>query len=177
MTEQIVKLKSDARLEVQVTAQDVRDLICQRATEQEVALFLAHCKSHRLDPFTKEAYLVKYGDKPAAIITNYTVFNARAQMHDDYLGIEDVTEAKTLGLDSNVTYTVKADDDGTGFTVEYGFNEDADRMFEVLGSDYGTDYVYKQNGSYVYRDVKDDDNAEQLGMTLYFVIKIVSVNA
>ncbi len=94
-----------------------------------------------------------------------------------YLGIEDVTEAKTLGLDSNVTYTVKADDDGTGFTVEYGFNEDADRMFEVLGSDYGADYVYKQNGSYVYRDVTDDDNAEQLGMTLYFVIKIVSVNA
>lgn len=89
MTEQIVKFKSDAGLEVQVTAQDVRDLICKKATEQEVALFLAHCKSHRLDPFTKEAYLVKYGDKPAAIITNYNMFNARAQMHDDYLGIED----------------------------------------------------------------------------------------
>lgn len=89
MDTQIVKFKSDAGLEVQVTAQDVRNLICQKATEQEVALFLAHCKSHRLDPFTKEAYLVKYGDKPAAIITNYNMFNARAQMHDDYLGIED----------------------------------------------------------------------------------------
>ena len=89
MDTQMVKFKSDTGQEVQVTAQDVRNLICQRATEQEVALFLAHCKSHRLDPFTKEAYLVKYGDKPAAIITNYNMFNARAQMHDDYLGIED----------------------------------------------------------------------------------------
>lgn len=89
MNTQLVRFKADSGQEVQVSAQDVRNYICDRATDSEVALFLAHCAAHHLDPFTKEAYLVKYGDKPASIITNYNMFNSRAQKHEDYLGIED----------------------------------------------------------------------------------------
>lgn len=89
MSDSIVKFKADSGQEITVTAQDVTNLICERATPQEVALFLKHCQAHRLDPFTKEAYLIKYGDKPASIVTNYNVFNARAQQFPDYEGIED----------------------------------------------------------------------------------------
>lgn len=90
MTNQIVRFKNDAGVEVQVTAEDVTRLICPLADEKEVALFLAHCQAHHLDPFTKEAYLIKYDrSKPASIVTNYNVFNARAQRFADYRGIED----------------------------------------------------------------------------------------
>ena len=87
--QQIVKFKNDAGAEIEITPQDVTALICPQANKKEVALFLAHCAAHRLDPFTKEAYLIKYGDNPASIVTNYNVFNARAQRFEDYLGIED----------------------------------------------------------------------------------------
>ena len=86
---QIVKFTNDAGQAVEITPRDVTALICPNADQKEVALFLAHCAAHKLDPFTKEAYLIKYGDKPASIVTNYNVFNARAQKFDDYVGIED----------------------------------------------------------------------------------------
>ena len=38
-------------------------------TDQEVAMFLNLCKYQRLNPFLKEAYLVKYGNQPATIVT------------------------------------------------------------------------------------------------------------
>lgn len=86
---QIVRFKADSGQEVTITPKDVTDLICPAATQQEVGLFLAHCQAHHLDPFTKEAYLIKYGSAPASIVTNYNVFNARANRFDDYEGIED----------------------------------------------------------------------------------------
>lgn len=89
MNQDIVKFKADSGQEVVVTPQDVSSLICPQADQKEVALFLAHCQAHRLDPFTKEAYLIKYGSQPASIVTNYNVFNARAQRFPDYEGIED----------------------------------------------------------------------------------------
>ena len=90
MNGEIVRFKNDAGQEVQITPQDVTGLICPLADQKEVALFLAHCAAHKLDPFTKEAYLIKYDpSKPASIVTNYNVFNQRAQRFPDYRGIED----------------------------------------------------------------------------------------
>ena len=89
MNSQIVKFTTDTGQAIEITPQDVTKLICPNANQKEVALFLAHCAAHKLDPFTKEAYLIKYGDNPASIVTNYNVFNARANKFDDYLGIED----------------------------------------------------------------------------------------
>ena len=87
---EIVRFKNDAGQQVEITPADVTGLICPAADRKEVALFLAHCAAHRLDPFTKEAYLIKYdASKPASIVTNYNVFNARAQRFPDYRGIED----------------------------------------------------------------------------------------
>ena len=38
-------------------------------TDQEVVMFLNLCKAQRLNPFLREAYLIKYGSKPATIVT------------------------------------------------------------------------------------------------------------
>lgn len=90
MSNQIVSFKSDAGIEVTLVPDKIRELICPQADNHEIALFIAHCQAHRLDPFTKEAYLIKYDqNRAASIVTNYNVFNARAQEHEDYIGIED----------------------------------------------------------------------------------------
>jgi phage recombination protein Bet len=48
-------------------------------TEQEVQFFLALCKYQQLNPFLREAYLIKYGSQPATIVTGKEAFLKRAQ--------------------------------------------------------------------------------------------------
>ena len=38
-------------------------------TDQEVAMFMSLCKYQHLNPFLREAYLIKYGTSPATIVT------------------------------------------------------------------------------------------------------------
>lgn len=85
---EIVKFTDDSGLAVQVTPDDVRRYICEGATEKEVGLFLQLCQTQRLNPFVKDAYLVKYGSAPASMITNYQVFNRRACKDANYDGIK-----------------------------------------------------------------------------------------
>lgn len=41
-----------------VSFADVRNFICAKATDAECKIFLETCKQYRLNPFTKEAYLM-----------------------------------------------------------------------------------------------------------------------
>ena len=84
-----IAFTDDVGANITVTADDVRNLICQNADQKEVSLFLQLCKSQRLNPFVKDAYLVKYGNNPAQMITNYQVFNRRACRNENYAGIEN----------------------------------------------------------------------------------------
>jgi len=49
-----------------------------RVTDQEMMMFLALCKYQRLNPFLREAYLIKFGDSPATIVTGKETFTKRA---------------------------------------------------------------------------------------------------
>lgn len=40
-----------------------------RVTDQEVVMFLNLCKFQKLNPFLREAYLIKFGSQPATIVT------------------------------------------------------------------------------------------------------------
>lgn len=85
----LVKFKADSGKDVQLTGKEVTDLVCPGATQREVELFLRYCAAHRLDPIgTKDAYLIKYGDKPASMVTGYQVFNRRAKSFPSYRGIK-----------------------------------------------------------------------------------------
>lgn len=84
----IVKFKSDSGQDVTITPQDVKNVLCQSATDKEVAMFLALCQAQRLNPWIKEAYLVKYGSSPATIITGKDVFTRRAAKNSNYQGFE-----------------------------------------------------------------------------------------
>ena len=57
-------------------------------TDQEVMMFISLCKFQRLNPFLREAYLIKYGQQPASIVTGKEAFMKRAMRSPQYEGIE-----------------------------------------------------------------------------------------
>lgn len=83
-----IKFVDDSGNAIVVNQQDVMQYICPTATEQEVVFFMELCRAQRLNPFIKEAYLVKYKGGPASMITAEIVFERRANAHPDYEGME-----------------------------------------------------------------------------------------
>lgn len=57
-------------------------------TEQEVTMFLNLCKYQKLNPFLREAYLIKFGNSPATIVTGKEVFTKRAAKNQNFDGYE-----------------------------------------------------------------------------------------
>ena len=58
-------------------------------TDQEANFFMALCSSQGLNPFIKEAYIIKYGDKsPATMIVGKDVIFRRGTNHPDFDGLE-----------------------------------------------------------------------------------------
>ena len=55
-------------------------------TDSEVMMFLSLCKFQQLNPFLKEAHLIKFGDRPATMVVGKDVFTKRARRNPDYLG-------------------------------------------------------------------------------------------
>lgn len=88
MNNEIIEFKDDAGMSVKFTSQDIRERLCPNATESELALCVELCNRQHLNPFTQDVYLVKYGNAPASIITNYQVFNRRANKQPNYGGID-----------------------------------------------------------------------------------------
>lgn len=76
--------------EITLTTNVVRNVLCNNpsVTDQEILFFVALCKSQKLNPFTREAYLVKYGNQAATQLVSYTVLLKRAFAHPKYAGME-----------------------------------------------------------------------------------------
>jgi phage recombination protein Bet len=55
-------------------------------TDQEVVMFLNLCKFQKLNPFLREAYLIKYGNQPATIVTGKEAITKRAMRNPNYAG-------------------------------------------------------------------------------------------
>lgn len=89
MTE-LAKYTADSGNEIVLTADIVRDVIATspNVTDKEVYNFVALCKAHKLDPFIKEAYLIKYGTQPATIVVGKDVYTKRAYRHPKFRGLE-----------------------------------------------------------------------------------------
>lgn len=85
-TKAIVQWKGEP---ITITFQDVKNLICPLAAEQEVAVFLKTCQSLQLNPFANECFLIKYDarDKAAFVIAIDSYLKA-AEVNHDYDGCE-----------------------------------------------------------------------------------------
>lgn len=59
-----------------------------KITLGEFKLFTELCKVRKLNPFLKEAYIIKYGGSPATIVVGKDVIIKRAVLHPQYDGKE-----------------------------------------------------------------------------------------
>jgi len=86
----IVKYKAKDGQEISLGFKIVRDYLVQgdreKVTPQELMFFMGMCKSRGLNPFKKDAYLIKYGVDPAAIVVSIDYFRARARAQADCKG-------------------------------------------------------------------------------------------
>lgn len=58
-------------------------------TNEEVMMFLSLCRFQHLNPFLREAYLIKYGDRsPATMVVSKDVFIKRAMRDPNFNGME-----------------------------------------------------------------------------------------
>lgn len=88
---------------VELNADTVRKYLVpddSNVTDQEVVMFLELCKYQKLNPFLREAYLVKYGNSPASIVTGKEVFTQRAQADPKFAGFE--AGITLIGRDGNI---------------------------------------------------------------------------
>jgi len=78
MSKEIVKQETLEMMEwtldngspLKFTLEDAKNIAGNsEVTAKEFGLFCNICKADKLNPFTKDAYLIKFGDKPAQIIT------------------------------------------------------------------------------------------------------------
>ena len=58
-----------------------------RVTTEELYAFINLCKYQHLNPFIREAYLVKYGNSPATMIVGKDVFLRRAKANPSFRGL------------------------------------------------------------------------------------------
>ena len=57
-----------------------------RVSDQEVAMFINLCKYQGLNPLIKDAYLIKYGNQAATIVTSKDAIMKRAMRNERYAG-------------------------------------------------------------------------------------------
>lgn len=76
--------------EITLSNQIVRQYLTNgngQVSDQECMMFIALCKGQKLNPFLKEAYLIKYGDKqPATMVVSKDVYQKRAENNPQYDG-------------------------------------------------------------------------------------------
>ena len=57
-------------------------------TFEEVSMFINLCKYNGLNPWLKEAYLIKFGTNPATLVVGKEAYLKRAESHNQYDGAE-----------------------------------------------------------------------------------------
>lgn len=74
-----------------LTADTVRNYLTsgsEKPSDQEVLMFIELCKAQHLNPFVRDAYLVKFGTQPAQIIVGKDVFIKRANDNPNFNGMK-----------------------------------------------------------------------------------------
>ena len=91
MADEIVRYKTESG-EVVLTTDIVKKYLVsgkpEKVTEEEVMMFLNLCKYQRLNPFIREAYLVKYSDnQPASMVVGKDTLLKRAARNPHFDGL------------------------------------------------------------------------------------------
>jgi len=85
----LVQFEDSRNAPVKLTIGSVKRLFSPKATDEEAWTFIQVCRAQRLNPFLREAYLIKYDERAAAsIVVGVDVFVRRAEEHPDFLGFQ-----------------------------------------------------------------------------------------
>jgi phage recombination protein Bet len=72
-----------------LTNDTIRQYLCPDATEEELFLFVQLCKNFHFNPFTRDAYLIKYkADSPASMVVGKDAYFKRADKFPQYDGLK-----------------------------------------------------------------------------------------
>ena len=75
-----------------VSFDEVRRFVCDKATDAECKIFLETCKQYKLNPFTKEAYLIHYDNKnedtASTIVLGKSCYMQMAERNPNFDGFE-----------------------------------------------------------------------------------------
>lgn len=116
------------------TLDDVKKYICPEATDQEAYMFMKLCQARGLNPFTREAYLVKYGGQAATTIVGKDAFTRRAEQHPKFNGfragiiVEDAEGNLDFGREG--TFYVRGKEKLVGGWAEV-WRKDRDKPFRM----------------------------------------------
>lgn len=84
---ELVKYTTDSG-EVALDKQTIKNYLvsgdASKVTDQELELFINLCKYQKLNPFLREAYLVKFGTAPANMIVGKDFFVKRAALNENF---------------------------------------------------------------------------------------------
>ena len=87
--DRLVEYTTSNNEKIKLTPRMAREFLVSgggEVTDQEIIMFLNLCKYQRLNPFLREAYLIKYGNAPATLVVGKEVFTKRARRNKDYAG-------------------------------------------------------------------------------------------
>lgn len=87
---QIHKIETDSGT-IELSMAQIRDFLVEpnsKVTPQELMMFLKLCQHQKLNPFIKDAYLIKFGDQPASMVVSKDVAFKRAFANPNYDGME-----------------------------------------------------------------------------------------
>lgn len=110
--EELVVRYNIGETEIKLTINSVQEYIvgknAGKITMQEFKLFTELCKVRKLNPFLKEAYLIKYSDDvPASIVVGKDAIIKRAVLNEEFNGIESgiiVTNDKNEVIERQGTF-------------------------------------------------------------------------
>lgn len=75
--------------DVTLSFDDIKAYLCPAASDQECRLFVELCRYNGLNPFLKEAYLIKYDKNSAAtMVVGKDAYTKRAEAHPQFDGYE-----------------------------------------------------------------------------------------
>lgn len=106
----------------------------ERVTDQELKMFLMMCQYQRLNPFLREAYIIKFGNEPATLVTGKETFTKRAAKSKLIKGYEAgvvVQDIKTAIVTERAGSIVYPGEKLLGGWAE-GYRKDRDKPIKIM---------------------------------------------
>ena len=120
MSTELVTYETDGG-KVQLSQAIVKQYICGNSavSDREVFMFMKLCEAQKLNPFLREAYLVKYGSSPATIIVGKEAFTKKAFRNSRYEGHEVTSDGQVPDLTATAKVYVNGYKVPITVTVDY----------------------------------------------------------